>query len=55
MQRGCAKVTRIDGLELSHGDLQNLVHELNKKGIALKTIEKPIDTSTTAGKEFSDM
>jgi len=35
--------------------LQNLAHKLRLKGIALKAIEQPIDTSTAAGKAFLDM
>jgi len=48
-------VTRIDRLARSLRDLQNLVHELKLKGIALKAIEQPVDTSTAAGKAFLDM
>jgi len=48
-------VTRIDRLARSLRDLQNLVHELKLKGIALKAIEQPVDTSTAAGKSFLDM
>ncbi len=38
-------ITRIDRLARSLRDLQDLVHELKSKGIALKAIEQPIDTS----------
>ena len=48
-------VTRIDRLARSLRDLQNLVHELKGRGITLKAIEQPIDTSTAAGKAFLDM
>ena len=48
-------VTRIDRLARSLRDLQNLIHKLRLKGIALKAIEQPIDTSTAAGKAFLDM
>ena len=48
-------ITRIDRLARSLRDLQNLVHELKSKGIGLKAIEQPIDTSTAAGKAFLDM
>ena len=48
-------VTRIDRLSRSLRDLQNLVHDLNKSGIYIKTIEQPIDTSNAAGKAFFDM
>ena len=48
-------VTRIDRLARSLKDLQDIVHELKAKGIALKATEQPVDTSTVAGKAFLDM
>jgi len=48
-------VTRIDRLARSLRDLQNLVHDLKTRGIALRAIEQPIDTGTAAGKAFLDM
>ena len=36
-------------------DLQDIVHELKAKGVALKATEQPIDTGTAAGKAFLDM
>jgi DNA invertase Pin-like site-specific DNA recombinase len=48
-------VTRIDRLARSIRDLQNIVHELKAKGVALKATEQPIDTSTAAGKAFLDV
>jgi DNA invertase Pin-like site-specific DNA recombinase len=48
-------ITRIDRLARSMRDLQNLVHELKQKGIALRATEQPIDTSSAAGKAFFDM
>lgn len=48
-------ITRIDRLSRSLRDLQNLVHELEEKGIYLKAIEQPVDTSSAAGKAFFDM
>ena len=48
-------VTRIDRLARSMRDLQNIVHELKEKGVALKATEQPIDTSTASGKAFLDM
>ena len=48
-------VTRIDRLARSMRDLQNIVHELRGKGVALKATEQPIDTSNAAGKCFLDM
>jgi DNA invertase Pin-like site-specific DNA recombinase len=48
-------VTRIDRLARSVSDLQKIVLDLKAKGVALKAIEQPIDTSTAAGKCFFDM
>jgi DNA invertase Pin-like site-specific DNA recombinase len=48
-------VTRVDRLARSIMDLQNIVHELKTKGVALKATEQPIDTSSAAGKAFLDM
>jgi DNA invertase Pin-like site-specific DNA recombinase len=48
-------VTRIDRLERSLNDLQDIVHELKARGVALKATEQPIDTGTAAGKAFLDM
>ena len=48
-------VTRIDRLARSLKDLQDIVHELNAKGVKLKATEQPIDTATAAAKAFLDM
>jgi DNA invertase Pin-like site-specific DNA recombinase len=48
-------VTRIDRLARSLRDLQNLVHELQERGVHLKATEQPVDTSTPAGKAFLGM
>jgi DNA invertase Pin-like site-specific DNA recombinase len=48
-------VTRIDRLARSVKDLQDIVHELRAKGVALKATEQPVDTTTAAGKCFLDM
>ena len=48
-------VTRIDRLARSLKDLQDIVHELKEKGVALRATEQPIDTGTAAGKAFLDM
>src|SRR5438067_8419730 len=48
-------VTRIDRLARSMKDLQDIVHELKTKGVALRATEQPVDTSTAAGKAFLDM
>ena len=48
-------VTRIDRLARSIRDLQNIVHELNQKGVHLMATNQPIDTKSAAGKAFLDM
>ena len=48
-------ITRIDRLARSVKDLQDIVHELKAKGVALKATEQPVDTDTAAGKAFLDM
>ena len=48
-------VTRIDRLARSMKDLQDIVHELKEKNIALRATEQPVDTGTAAGKAFLDM
>ena len=48
-------VTRIDRLARSLRDLQNIVHELKEKRVALRATEQPVDTGTAAGKVFLDM
>src|SRR5579864_7375020 len=48
-------VTRIDRLARSLKDLQDIVHELKARGIALKATEQPVDTGTAAGKAFLDV
>ena len=48
-------ITSIDRLARSIGDLQNIVYDLDKKGVTLSATEQPIDTRTSAGKCFLDM
>ena len=48
-------VTRIDRLARSMKDLQDIVHELKARGVALRATEQPVDTGTAAGKAFLDM
>jgi len=36
-------------------DLQDIVHELKGKSVALRATEQPVDTGTAAGKAFLDM
>lgn len=47
--------TRIDRLARSIEDLQAIVKRLTAKGVALRSTETPIDTSTAAGKAFLQM
>ena len=48
-------VTRIDRLARSIADLAMLVRDLEKRGVALKCVDQPVDTSTAAGKAFLGM
>lgn len=48
-------VTRIDRLARSLLDLEGIVGELRAKGVNLKALEQPVDTSTPAGKAFLQM
>lgn len=48
-------VTRIDRLARSMRDLQNIVHDLKQRGVALKATEQPIDAGTASGKAFLNM
>ena len=48
-------VTRIDRLARSIRDLQNIVYDLDKKGVTISATEQPINTQTSAGKCFLDM
>ena len=48
-------VTRIDRLARSLKDLQDIVHELKQKGVALRATEQLVDTGTASGKAFLDM
>ena len=48
-------VTRIDRLARSLLDLEGIVADLKAKGVHLKALEQPVDTSTPAGKAFLQM
>ena len=48
-------VTKVDRLARSIRDLSNIVAELEDKGITLKVIDQPVDTSNAIGKCFLDM
>ena len=52
---GTLIVTRIDRLARSMKDLQDIVHELKGRGVALRATEQAVDTGTAAGKAFLDM
>ena len=43
-------VTRVDRLARSIRDLQNIVYDLDKKGVVLSATEQPVDTRTSAEK-----
>ena len=50
LRRGDALVvTCIDRLARFMKDLRDIVHELKRKGVALRATEQPIDTGTAAG------
>jgi DNA invertase Pin-like site-specific DNA recombinase len=44
-----------DRLARSMKDLQDIVHELKAKGVALRATEQPINTGTAAGEAFLGM
>jgi len=48
-------VTRIDRLARSLADLALLVKELESRGVGLRAIEQPIDTSSASGRAFLQM
>ena len=48
-------VTRIDRLARSIADLAAIVRQLEAKGVSLRALEQPIDTSTAAGRAFLQM
>jgi DNA invertase Pin-like site-specific DNA recombinase len=47
--------TRLDRLARSTRDLLQIAETLDKKGVALKVLEQPIDTTTPTGKLFFTM
>ncbi|AJA08489.1 resolvase domain-containing protein [Sphingopyxis fribergensis] len=48
-------VTRIDRLARSVADLESIVARIKERGAFLRATERPIDTSTPAGKAFLQM
>ncbi|WP_345819266.1 recombinase family protein [Methylobacterium fujisawaense] len=49
------KVTRIDRLARSVADLAAIVSRLEAKGVSLRVLEQPVDTSSAAGRCFLQM
>ena len=47
--------TKIDRLARSSRDLQNLVHDLENKGVSIMALDQAIDTRTPHGKAFLGM
>lgn len=47
--------TKIDRLARSSRDLQNLVHDLEEKGVSIMALDQAIDTRTPHGKAFLGM
>nr|ALS90432.1 resolvase, N terminal domain protein [uncultured bacterium] len=48
-------VTKIDRLARSVADLQEIIRLLRAKGVDLRVLDQPIDTTTAAGKLFYDI
>lgn len=48
-------ITRLDRLARSMKDLQDIVCALNRRGVALRATEQPINSGTAAGKAFLNM
>ena len=48
-------VTPVDRLARSIRDLQNMVYDLDKRGVTLSATVQPVDTKTSTGKCFLDM
>ena len=48
-------VTKLDRLARSLPDLINIGAQLDKKGVALKVLDQPVDTTTPAGRLFFSM
>lgn len=48
-------VTKIDRLARSARDLQNIVHDLEKRGVSLMALDQAVDTRTPHGKAFLGM
>ena len=47
--------TKLDRLARSARDLQNLVHDLDEKGVSIMALDQSIDTRTPHGKAFLGM
>ena len=48
-------ITKLDRLARSLPDLINIGAQLDKKGVALKVLDQPVDTNTPAGRLFFSM
>ncbi|MEM8971985.1 MAG: recombinase family protein [Pseudomonadota bacterium] len=48
-------VCKLDRLGRSMKDLADIAHELDEKGVDLKVLDQPVDTTTTAGRAFFGM
>lgn len=48
-------ITRIDRLSRSIKDIQNIVSELDEKGVILRATEQPIDTGSATSKLFLNL
>ncbi|WP_289170014.1 recombinase family protein, partial [uncultured Pseudoalteromonas sp.] len=45
-------ITKIDRLARNMRDFQNIVHDLNERGVSLKIIDHNIDTTSSQGRLF---
>lgn len=48
-------ITKIDRLARNMRDFQNIVHDLNERGVSLKIIDHNIDTTSSQGRLFLNM
>jgi DNA invertase Pin-like site-specific DNA recombinase len=46
-------VVRVDRLARSMKNLQDIVYELKSRGVALRAMEQPVDTSTATNRDFT--
>jgi DNA invertase Pin-like site-specific DNA recombinase len=55
LRRGPCRESHRASPRRARPDLQDIVHELKGRGVALRATEQPVDTGTAAGKAFFDM